>query len=172
MWCDVKSKHNSKDGAQARLPACGGQAYAAELVDYATELAGFAAVGAEAAYFCAGYGDFDAAVAGDLGFQLLVEFAFELADFAAADAGDMDMVARAVAFVEVAIAAEMQEIEFVDEALTLQEIQRAIDGYAGYAWIEFLGALENFVGVEVAAGGVHDLEQDAALTREANAAGG
>src|SRR5277367_4195067 len=98
-------------------------------------LPGFAAVGAEAAYFCAGYGDFDAAVAGDLGFQLLVEFAFELADFAAADAGDMDMVARAVAFVEVAIAAEMQEIEFVDEALTLEKIQRAIDGYAGYARI-------------------------------------
>ncbi len=110
-------------------------------------LAGFAAVGAEAAYFCAGYGDFYAAVAGDLGFELLVEFAFEFADFAAADAGYVDMIARAVGFVEMAIAAEMQEIELVDEALAFQEIESAIDSYAGYARIEFLGALENFVGV-------------------------
>ena len=83
------------------------------------ELAWFAAVGAEAAYFCAGHCDFDAAVAGDLGFQLLVEFAFEFADFAAADAGDVDMVARAVGFVEMAIAAEMQKIELVDQAVAL-----------------------------------------------------
>jgi len=70
-------------------------------------LAGLAAVGAEAAYFCAGYCDLNAAVAGDLGFQLLVEFAFEFADFAAANAGYVDVVARAVAFIEVAVAAKM-----------------------------------------------------------------
>jgi len=82
-------------------------------------LAGFAAVGAEAAYFCPGYGDFDAAVAGNLALQLFVEFAFEFADFAAADAGYVDVIARAVAFVEMAITAEMQEIELVNEAVTL-----------------------------------------------------
>ena len=85
-------------------------------------LPGFAAVGAEAAYFGAGYGDLDAAVAGDLGFELLVEFAFEFADFAAADAGYVDVIARTVGFVEVAIAAEVQEIELVYEAVSLQEI--------------------------------------------------
>ncbi len=93
-------------------------------------LTGFAAVGAEAAYFCAGNCDFDAAVAGDLGFELLVEFAFEFADLATADAGYVNVVAWAVALVEMAVAAEVQEIELVNEAMTLQEIQRAIDGYA------------------------------------------
>ena len=68
-------------------------------------LAGFAAVGAETAYFCAGHCDFDAAIAGDLGFQLLVELAFEFADFAATNAGYVDVVPRAVAFVEMAVAA-------------------------------------------------------------------
>ena len=34
-----------------------------------------------------------------------------------------------------------------------------------------MGALQDFVGVQVAAGGVHYLEQDAALASEANAAG-
>ena len=148
------------------MPSCGGQACATN-----TGLAGFAAVGAEAAYFCAGYGDFDAAVAGDLGFELLVEFAFEFADFAAADAGYVDMIARAVGFVEMAIAAEMQEIELVNEALAFQEIESAIDSYARYARIEFLGALENFVGVEMAASCVHHLQEDATLACEANAAG-
>ena len=99
------------------------------------ELAGFAAVGAEAAHFCAGYCDFDAAVAGDLGFELLVKFAFEFADFAAADAGYVDVVARAMGFVEMAIAAEMQEIEFVYQAVALEEIEGAIDGDASYAGI-------------------------------------
>ncbi len=82
-----------------------------------------------------------------MGFELLVEFAFEFADFAAADAGYVDVVARAVAFVEMAVAAEMQEIELVDQAVAFQEIESAIDGYAGYARVEFLGALEDFVGV-------------------------
>ncbi len=102
---------------------------------------------------------------------MLVEFAFEFADFAAADAGYVDVVARAVGFVEVAIAAEMKEIELVYQAVTLQEIESAIDRNARDARIEFLGALENFVGVEVAAGGVHHLEQDAALASEADSAG-
>jgi len=57
----------------------------------------------------------------------------------------------------------MQQVEFVYQALALQEIQRAIDGDARYAWIYFLGALENFVGVEMAARCVHDLQEDAAL---------
>ena len=59
----------------------------------------------------------------------------------------MDVVARAVAFVEMAVAAEMQEVKLVDQAMAFQEIESAIDGYAGYAWVEFLGALEDFVGV-------------------------
>ncbi len=121
-------------------------------------LAGFAAVGAEAAYFGAGYCDFYAAVAGDLALQLFVEFAFEFADFAAADAGYVDMVAWAMAFVEVAVAAEMQEVELVDQAVAFQEIESAIHRYARDARIEFLGALQDFVGVEMAAGGVHYLE--------------
>jgi hypothetical protein len=141
-------------------------------IAYATGmLAGFAAVGAEAADFCAGYCDFDAAVAGDLGFQLLVEFAFEFAYFAAADAGHVNVVAGSVAFVEMAIAAEMQQVELVYEAVAFEQIKSAIDGDSGYARVELLGALENFVGVQVATGGVHYLQEDAALASEADAAG-
>ncbi len=102
---------------------------------------------------------------------MLVEFAFEFADFAAADAGYVDVIAGAMAFVEMAVAAEMQEVELVNEAVALQEIEGAIDGYASHARIEFLRALKDFVSVQVAAGGVHYLEEDSALASEANAAG-
>jgi hypothetical protein len=128
-----------------------------------------AAIFADAADFGAGYGDFHAAIVGDLTFQLLEEVGFKFADFAAAQAGDVDVVARAVGFVIMLIAAEMQEIEFVDQAMALQEIERAIDRDAMDAGIDALGALEDFIGCEVALGAIHHLEEDAALAREAHA---
>ena len=121
------------------------------------------AVVADAAYFGAADGDFDPAVAGDLPFYFLVQFAFEFANFAAFHAGHMDVVARAVAFVVVAIAAQVQQVEFVDEALAFQQVERAIDGDAGDGRIDFLRAFQDFGGVEMAASGFHDLQQDAAL---------
>jgi hypothetical protein len=104
-----------------------------------------------------------------LTFQLLEEAGFKFADFAAAQAGDVDVIARAVGFVIVLIAAEMQQIEFVDQAMALQEIERAIDGDAMDMGIDALGALKDFVGGEMALGAVHHLEKDAALAREADA---
>ena len=80
------------------------------------------------------------------------------------------MVARAVAFVEMPVAAKMQQVQLVNQAVALQQIQRAIDGDAGNARIELLSALQYFVGIEVAAGRVHDLQQDATLPCEADAA--
>ena len=134
-------------------------------------LAGFAAVGAEAAYFCAGYGDFYAAVAGDLGFELLVEFAFEFADFSAADAGYVDVVARTVAFVEMAIAAEVQEIELVDQPVLFEQVDGAVDGDQVHARIDFLRAIQNLVDVQVLLGVVHHLENHAALAGQTNSPG-
>jgi len=96
---------------------------------------------------------------------LLEEVGFKFADFAATQAGDVNVVARAVGFVIMLIAAEMQEIEFVDQAMALQEIEGAIDGDTMDVGIDALGALENFVGGEVALGAVHHLEEDAALAR-------
>ncbi|MFZ0039052.1 MAG: hypothetical protein WAK91_16620, partial [Candidatus Acidiferrales bacterium] len=65
-----------------------------------------AAFFADAADFGARYGDLDAAVFGNLLHESLVKFAFEFAYFAATEAGHVDVIARAVALVIVAIAAE------------------------------------------------------------------
>ena len=110
------------------------------------------------------------AIAGDLFFELLVEARFEFADFAAAETRDMNVIAWAVGFVVVAIAAKMEKIEFIDEALALEEIDGAVNGDEVDFRINFLGALEDLVDVEMLLGGIHDLKNDATLAGDTNAA--
>jgi hypothetical protein len=124
----------------------------------------------DAAYFGAGDGDLDATVVGDLLHEVLVEARLELADFATADAGDMNVVARAMGFVIVTVAAEVQEVEFVDETFFFEEVDGAIDGDEVDFGIDLLGAIEDLIDIEVLLGRVHDLENHAALAGETNAA--
>ena len=103
-------------------------------------------------------GDFDIAVARDLPLQILVELAFKFAHFSAADAGDVDVVARAVAFVIMAVPAKMQQVELVDQAEMFEQFEGAIDGDAGDVGIDFLGEIEDFAGVQVLRRAFHDLK--------------
>ena len=80
------------------------------------------------------------------------------------------MIARAVAFVEVLIAAEVQEVELIDQAIALEQIEGAIDRDTMDAGIDFLRAFEDGASVQVAFGVVHDLEQDFPLPGETHAA--
>jgi hypothetical protein len=128
------------------------------------------AVVADAPDFGAGDRDTDVAVGGDLLLELFVETRFEFTDFAAAEAGDVDVVAGAVRFIIVAIATEVQEVEFVNEALALEEIDGAVDGDEVNLGIDLLGTFENLIDVEVLFGGIHHLKDDAALARETDAA--
>lgn len=80
------------------------------------------------------------------------------------------MVARAVAFVEMLVATEVQEIEFVDEAVALEQVESAINRDSMDAGIDFLRAFKNGAGIEVAFGVVHYFEENFSLAREAYAA--
>ncbi len=126
---------------------------------------------ADAADLGAGDGDTHIEVAGDLFLELFVEAGFEFANLAAAETGDMDVVARAVSFVVVAITTEVEKIELVDESLFLEEVDGAIDGDEMDGGIDFLGAFEDLIDVEMLLGVVHDFKDDAALASEANALG-
>ena len=53
--------------------------------------------------------------------------ALEFTDFSAAQAGNVDVVAWAVGLVVMAITPEMEEIEFVDEAMFFEEIDGAVN---------------------------------------------
>jgi len=112
----------------------------------------------------------DVTIAGNLLFELLVEARLEFTDLATAEAGDVDMVAGTVCFVVVTVAAEVQEIEFVDEALALEKIDSAIDGDQMDVGVDLLGAVEDLVDVKMLLGGIHDLKDDAALAGQTDAA--
>src|SRR5215472_1427723 len=126
------------------------------------------AVVADAADFGAGDGNLHFKVAGDLFLQLLVETGFEFTDLAAAKTRDMDMIAGAMGFVVVAIAPQVQKVEFIDEAFFLEQVDSAVDGDEMNVGIDFLGAGEDLVDIEVLLGVVHDFENHAALARQAN----
>ena len=126
------------------------------------------AVVADAADFGAGDGDLHFEVAGDLFLQLFIEAGFEFANLAAAETSDVDVIAGAVGFVVVAVAAEMEEIELVDEAFFFQKVDGAVHGDEMDGGVHFLGAREDLVHVEVLLGGIHHFQDDAALASQAN----
>ena len=128
-----------------------------------------AAFFAIAADFGAGHGDFEFAILFDLLHEFFVEEGFEFADFSAFQAGDVDVVARAVALVEVLVAPKVQQVELIDEAVALEQIKSSVDGDTMHAGIDFLRSFENGAGVQVAFGVVHDLQQDFSLAGEAHA---
>lgn len=119
---------------------------------------GFAsAVGADSADFRAANGYFDAGVARDLALQVLVELAFHFANLAAADARHVDVVARSMALIEVAVAAQVKQIEFVDQSMTLEKINCSIDSNARDFRIDFLCAIEDFACIQMPSRGFHYL---------------
>jgi hypothetical protein len=127
------------------------------------------AIVADAAYFGAGDGDLDIAVLRNLLFELFIETGFEFADFAAAKAGDVDVITGAVSFIVVTITAKVEEIELVDETFFLEEVDGAVDGDEMDFRADFLGTLEDLVDVKVLLGGIHDLENNATLASKADA---
>jgi hypothetical protein len=106
----------------------------------------------------------------DLTLHLLKEAALHFPYLPAAQAGDMYMVARAVAFVKMLLTVDVKKIKFVDQAHLLEHVECAIDGDTMNLRVDTLCALENCAGVEVALGAVHHLKQDAALASEAHSA--
>src|SRR5712675_2019068 len=67
------------------------------------------------------------------------------------------------------IAAQMEQIQFVDQAVAFEQIDGAVDGDAMNARVEFLGAIEDSAGVEMALGVVHDFQEDFALPGQSDA---
>jgi hypothetical protein len=127
------------------------------------------AIGAVTADFSARDGDFDLAVLLDLTLHLLEEAALYFPYFPTSQAGDMNVVARAVAFVKMLLAVDVEKIQLINQPHFLEHIQRAVNGDAVDLRINLLRALENGARVEMPLGAVHHLKQDAALASEPDA---
>ena len=71
--------------------------------------------------------------------------------------------------VEVAISANMKEIQLIHESTFLQHFQSTVDGYPIQLRILFLRKVKQTLGIEMLPGFIDQIEQDLPLTREANA---
>lgn len=82
----------------------------------------------------------------------------------------MDVVARAMAFVIVLIAANVEQVKLVNQTELLEHIQRAINGDAMNVRIDFLRALKDRSSIQMLLGVIHHFEEHAALASDANTA--
>lgn len=80
------------------------------------------------------------------------------------------MVALRTSLVEVALALDVRQVKLVHQPLPLQKSERSIYGHAIDLGIDAHGLAQNLRGVELLAGRLDDLQNDAALTRQADAA--
>ena len=108
--------------------------------------------------------------AGDLALNAVEQFALEFLHLAAAQAGHVHVVALGTPFVEMPFAFDMQQVQLVHQPLLLQKSERSIYGHAIDLGIDAHGLAQNLRGVEPLAGRLDDLQNDAALTRQADAA--
>jgi len=80
------------------------------------------------------------------------------------------MVTRSVTFVEMAVAAKMEQIEFVDETELLQHLECAVNCDPRDFRIDFLSVLKDFFRIKMSGGLLHHLQEHAALASETNSA--
>src|ERR1700730_16544522 len=84
----------------------------------------------------------------------------------------MDMVARAMALIEVAVAAKMKQIELVNQAVSFQQVNGAVHGHTCDIRIYLLSAIEYFASIQMPLRFFHHLQEHAALARQTDSARG
>ncbi len=127
------------------------------------------ALSAVTAHFQPAHDDVELAIALDLSLEAVEQVAFEFHDLSAAQAGHMDMVALRTSLIIVLFALHVHEVEFVDQALPLEQFQRAINRDSIHLGIDFLGAPQNLAGIEMLLRGFDNAENRAALLRHTQA---
>jgi hypothetical protein len=128
--------------------------------------------GAVAANFRARHRHLHVKIPRDLFLQLLVQAAFEFAHLSATQTGHVNVIARAVRLVIVPVAAKVEQIQFVDQALLFEQINRAVDGDEVDARVNLLSAFQDLVHIQMLLSIVHHLQNDAALPGHADSARG
>ncbi len=102
--------------------------------------------------------------------ELLERLAEEFFHFAAAQANNMRMFLLHARFVVMLVAANVHQVELVNQPALFQHLQRSVNGNAIQLRIALLGHDIQALGVQVLAGFVNKLEQYLPLAREADAA--
>jgi len=109
------------------------------------------------------------AVTLDLAFQAIKESAFEFCNFAAPKTSHMDVVSLRSTLVVMLLALQVHEIEFIDQAVALEEVQGPVDRYTVDLGINLARMAQNLAGIEVLLGGFDHAQNSAALPGHAHA---
>ena len=110
------------------------------------------------------------AVALDLTFQTVEQITLKFHDVAAAQAGHVDMIPLRPALVEMLLAFHVHKIEFIDQAMALQQTQCAVNSDPVDVRIQLARAAENLAGVEMLFGRFDYAQNRAPLTRHTQTA--
>jgi hypothetical protein len=170
LSCNTRVKDNRRYEARVR------QAYEVrfcftEIATSCNRSACSAALGAVTANFEPADDDVEPALALDLSLEPVEQIAFEFRNFSASKAGHVDVIALWAAFVEVLLALHMHEVEFVNQTVAFQEIQRAIHSHAIDAWIEPPRLAKNLRGIQMLLRGFNHAENGPSLVRHSQATG-
>ena len=114
-----------------------------------------AAIRTVAAAFEASHNNVKAAVALDLSFQAIEQITFELGNFPATQACHVNVIALRTPFVEVLFALHMHQVEFVNQAMALEQAEGAINGDAINPWIKLACLAQDLTGIKMLLCGFH-----------------
>src|ERR1700691_977994 len=110
------------------------------------------------------------AIALDLALQPVEKVALEFHDLAATQAGHVDVVALWPPLIKVLLALHVHEVEFIHQAMPLEQLESAIHRDSIYLGIEFARSAQNLAGVEMLFRGLDNAEDGTALMCHAQAA--
>ena len=109
----------------------------------------------------------EAAIALDLAFEPIKKITFEFHDFAAPQTCHVNVVALRAALVVMLFSLEMHEVEFVHQAVALQQVERAVNRDTIDLRIDFLRAAQNPGRIEVLLGRFDHAQDGFALASHA-----
>lgn len=112
----------------------------------------------------------ESAIGLDLLLELIEFVADEFGDFATPQARDVDVIFPQFPLIVMTLAVEVHKVEFVNEAVALEQAQGAIDRAAVDARIEALRFSQNLAGVQMLVSGFDDAQDRTPLLGHANAA--
>jgi hypothetical protein len=78
------------------------------------------------------------------------------------------MIALGTTFIVVLLALQVHEVELVNQAVALEQIESAVDGHTIDLGIDPAGMAQDLAGVEVLLGGLHHTQDGATLARHAH----
>ena len=131
-----------------------------------------AAFGAISANLQAAHDDVESAIALNLTFEAVEKITLEFHDLPATKACHVDVIALRTAFVKMLFPLHVHEVEFIDQPMTFEQAEGAVDGNAVNSGIQFAGMAQNLCGVEMLFSSFYHAQNSASLMRESNAARG